>query len=260
MRKILTGYVVNFNRRYTRCGHLFQNRYKSIICEDDPYLLELTRYIHLNPLRANVIKSLKELDRYPYTGHSAITGTVRREWQEISTILAYFGRKRSEAIAKYKEFIKQGLAGNEKLEFGGGGLLRSLGGWSEVVALRHKDKKPSGDERILGQSEFVNRVIKEAEVFHKEALRLNQKALDLTKLAKAVEKITGISEEELISGSKRKMVVEARKILIQVAVGRMKNSGAKVARYLGVTTSAVNRMVGYEEAPEIEKVFKVLYR
>jgi REP element-mobilizing transposase RayT len=259
MRKILTGYVVNFNRRYARSGHLFQNRYKSIICEDDPYLLELTRYIHLNPLRANLIKSLKELNRYPFTGHSAITGAIRREWQEIPTILAYFGRKRSEAIDKYKEFIRQGLADNEKSKFGGGGLLRSLGGWSEVIALRHKGKKPAGDERILGQSEFVDKVIKEAEVFHKEALRLNQKALDLTKLAKAVEKITGISEEELVSGSKRKMVVEARKLLIQVAVGRMKDSGAKVARYLGVTTSAVNRMARYKEVPEVERVMKLFY-
>ena len=51
MRKILTGYVVRFNRRHQRQGHLFQNRYKSIVCEEDPYLLELTRYIHLNPLR-----------------------------------------------------------------------------------------------------------------------------------------------------------------------------------------------------------------
>jgi putative transposase len=51
MRRLLTGYVINFNRRHKRHGHLFQNRYKSIICEDDPYLLELTRYIHLNPAR-----------------------------------------------------------------------------------------------------------------------------------------------------------------------------------------------------------------
>ncbi len=66
MRKLLTGYVVNYNRRHTRYGHLFQNRYKSILCEDDPYLLELTRYIHLNPLRAGVVKSLKELRGYPW--------------------------------------------------------------------------------------------------------------------------------------------------------------------------------------------------
>jgi REP element-mobilizing transposase RayT len=52
MRKLLTGFVVNFNRRHRRYGHLFQNRYKSIVCEDDPYLLELTRYVHLNPLKS----------------------------------------------------------------------------------------------------------------------------------------------------------------------------------------------------------------
>ncbi len=57
MRKLLTGYVVNFNRRHKRYGHLFQNRFKSIVCEQDPYLLELCRYIHLNPLRAGIVVS-----------------------------------------------------------------------------------------------------------------------------------------------------------------------------------------------------------
>ena len=61
MRKLLTGYVVNFNRRHKRYGHLFQNRYKSILCEEDPYLLELARYIHLNPLRARIVKNWEEL-------------------------------------------------------------------------------------------------------------------------------------------------------------------------------------------------------
>ncbi len=74
MRRLMTGYAVSFNRRYKRSGHLFQNRYKSVICEEDPYLLELIRYIHLNPLRAGVIKDLKELDKYPWCGHSTILG------------------------------------------------------------------------------------------------------------------------------------------------------------------------------------------
>jgi len=55
MKKVLTGYVVNFNLRHKKTGHLFQNRYKSIICEEDPNLLELTRYIHLNPVRAGMV-------------------------------------------------------------------------------------------------------------------------------------------------------------------------------------------------------------
>ena len=74
MRRLMTGYAVTFNKRHKRSGHLFQNRYKSVICEEDPYLLELIHYIHLNPLRAKLVQNLKELDKYPWTGHSAILG------------------------------------------------------------------------------------------------------------------------------------------------------------------------------------------
>ena len=72
MRRLMTGHAVTFNKRHKRSGHLFQNRYKSVICEEDPYLLELIRYIHLNPLRARLVPDLKELDKYPWTSHSAI--------------------------------------------------------------------------------------------------------------------------------------------------------------------------------------------
>ena len=70
----MTGYAVTFNKRHKRSGHLFQNRYKSVVCEEETYLLELIRYIHLNPLRAGLVADLKELDKYPWTGHSAILG------------------------------------------------------------------------------------------------------------------------------------------------------------------------------------------
>jgi putative transposase len=109
MRKLLTGYVVNFNRRYHRYGHLFQNRYKSIICEDDPYLLELTRYIHLNPVRAGVVKDIRGLDTYPWTGHAVIMGRHTRSWQDRDTVLAYFGRTEGTAKVGYRRFVEKGL-------------------------------------------------------------------------------------------------------------------------------------------------------
>jgi len=65
MRRLLTGYAVWFNRRHRRWGHLFQNRYKSILVEEDAYLLELVCYIHLNPLRVGMVNGLEELDHYP---------------------------------------------------------------------------------------------------------------------------------------------------------------------------------------------------
>jgi len=74
MRRLLTGYAVRFNHRYRRHGKLFQNRYKSILCQEDPYLLELVRYIHLNPLRAGLVKDIDQLGRYRFSGHGVILG------------------------------------------------------------------------------------------------------------------------------------------------------------------------------------------
>ena len=76
MRALLTGYAGAFNRRHKRVGHLFQNRYKSILVEEEPYLLERVRHIHLNPLRAQVVPTLRALDRYPWAGHSAPLGCL----------------------------------------------------------------------------------------------------------------------------------------------------------------------------------------
>jgi putative transposase len=109
MKKILTGYVNGDNRRPRRYGHLFQNRYKSIVCEDDPYLLELTRYIHLNPLRGGMVGSMQGLNKYPWTGHSAIMGRMRRQWQETHTVLGYFGKRRGYATRRYEKFVREDI-------------------------------------------------------------------------------------------------------------------------------------------------------
>ena len=90
MRRLLTGYAGAFNRRHRRHGYLFQNRYKSIVVEEEPYLLELVRYLHVNPLRATVVSDLRALARDPWTGHSALVGTVARPWHATQTILAPF--------------------------------------------------------------------------------------------------------------------------------------------------------------------------
>jgi putative transposase len=91
MRRLLTSYAQQFNRRHRRHGVLFQNRYKYILCENQPYLLELVRYIHLNPLRAGVVHDMEALRGYPRCGHSALMGQVRREWQDTEYALRLFG-------------------------------------------------------------------------------------------------------------------------------------------------------------------------
>ncbi|MGB8335847.1 MAG: transposase [Desulfobacterales bacterium] len=89
MRRFLTGYAVQFNRRHRRHGHLFQNRYKSILCQEDPYLMELVRYIHLNPLRAKLVADDKSLKGFSYAGHCALMDRCRHDWQNTEYIPGY---------------------------------------------------------------------------------------------------------------------------------------------------------------------------
>ena len=94
MRRFLTGYAISYNRRHRRHGHLFQNRYKSIVCDENTYFTELVRYIHLNPIRAGIVETLTKLDRYRYSGHSIIMGKVKNTWQERDYVLNWFGVKK----------------------------------------------------------------------------------------------------------------------------------------------------------------------
>ena len=159
MRRLLTGYAQQFNRRHNRHGHLFQNRYKSILCEEDPYLLELVRYIHLNPLRAGNVESFQDLARYLKSGHSVLLGNIECEWQDTDYVLGLFGRTIRAARSSYSAFVSEGGKHGRRPDLVGGGLLRSTGGWSAFKEKRSQGKRIMGDERILGSSEFVERIL-----------------------------------------------------------------------------------------------------
>lgn len=250
MRKLLTGYVVNFNKRHKRSGHLFQNRYKSIVCEDDPYLLELTRYIHLNPLRAGMVDSLDKLATYPWVGHSVLMGRVARDWQESESVLVYFGTEQEQARSAYESFVREGVAHGRRPELVGGGLVRSHGDWSQVVSFRRKGETVSSDARVLGGSDFVDRLLSEAEKKEKETLRLLSGKSDLSTLLADISRKEGVEASAILSGVRKRNVVRARKLLSQIALCKMGYSGAEVARFLRISTSAVNRLASSEELPE----------
>jgi len=105
MRRLLPGYAVSFNRRHQRSGQLFQNRYKSIVCQEDVYLRELVRYIHLNPVRAGMVESIKALNRYLYCGHGAVMGKTKRPWQDVDYVLGCFGKTARRARREYMLFL-----------------------------------------------------------------------------------------------------------------------------------------------------------
>ena len=251
MKKLLTGYVVNFNRRHKRYGHLFQNRYKSIVCQEDAYLMELVRYIHLNLLRAGIVKDMNGLNRSPWSGHSALLGNKKRQWQNTEYVLSYFGSKRNRRKNYYK-YVKEGMAAGRRPELVGGGLLRSMGGWSEVLAMRTKNEKHAFDSRVLGDGEFVQEMKSNLDEFIKKNLRISGQKIDLEELCNRVCKKEEVSLNELVSGSRRHIVIKARRIVTWIAVHELGYSGAEVARHLGVTNSCITRFIACGEKPDIE--------
>jgi REP element-mobilizing transposase RayT len=243
MRRLLTGYAISYNRRHRRWGHLFQNRYKSIICDEDAYFTLLVRYIHLNPLRAKLVNSLEQLDRYRWCGHSTIVGKIKNDWQDRDYVLKWFGNKEGEATTAYRNYLKKGIAEGRCPELVGGGLIRSMGGWSAVKALRRSGDRELSDERILGSGEFVEQIIKEAETKTKYQLPVLDHHKKIDELITRICRDEKVSIEELKGGSRRR---EASRIRARIAIGLVKMHGvalAEVARLLGVSTSAVSKIM-----------------
>lgn len=249
MRKLLTGYAVTFNRRYRRHGHLFQNRYKSILCEEDVYLQELVRYIHLNPLRAGLVHDLRELGSYAYSGHSVLVGKKKRSWQDRDYVLRYFGHTEREAKTEYVSYVSEGVGEERRPELVGGGLLRSVGGWKGLKELRDSGERVKADERILGGSEFVERVLRESEEEWERRSLLRKRGMNLRWLLKKVAGHFGVDTESLESGSKVPTIAKARAVLCYLGVRKIGLTSVSIATELGISQSAVSRAIA--RAPEV---------
>ncbi len=180
MRRLMTGYAVSYNKRHARRGHLFQNRYRSTVCEDT-YLLDVMRYIHLNPLRVGLVEDLKELDRFMWSGHSSVIGKRKNPLNHnrlpecsnkagysntkvlaekaIEKLLLYFGDELGMSRRKYRQFIKKGAQEGKRPELRGGGVIEDY--YNNKKVIKSVENQPSNsekefsDQRILGSATFV---------------------------------------------------------------------------------------------------------
>jgi REP element-mobilizing transposase RayT len=242
MRRLLTGYAVTFNRRYKRHGQLFQNRYKSILCQEDPYFIELVRYIHLNPLRANLVKDYGDLGRYRYCGHGFILGNRRNDWQDTDYVLMCFSKRRKPAQRQYKEYVSDGIEKGRRPDLVGGGLIRSLGGWSEARKLG-KGERVKGDERILGDSQFVLDTLKAAGERFERRYELKALGYDLDALAERVGEIFDIDASEIFSSGKYKRIIKPRSVFCFWAVRELGETATSLSKRLSLTQPGVSKSV-----------------
>ena len=232
MRSIMTGYAIYYNKTHKRRGHLFQNRYKSILCETDAYLLKLISYIHLNPVKANVV-SFGKLKQYAWTGHKELMIVQEKGVIDRDEVLGFFGRTEKQAIEAYKDYLMEELDSDDDLT--GGGLIRSLGGMTETMKVK-RDEKQMYDERILGSGDFVEDVLSrmETEETRQRPFR-NIEAL-LTRLALYY----GVCKEEILN-SRTKAVREAREVFIYLGNAYLGASLTTLGKLLKVSQSAASQ-------------------
>jgi putative transposase len=242
MRRLLTWYAQYYNRRHRRTGHLFENRYKSVLCDEETYLLSLVRYIHLNPVRAQIVTGVDDLDRYPWSGHRMIVNDAAApSWMDVAHVLARFGGTKRRAIREYRRFVEEGASENRNPMLTGGGMIRSRGGWSQVLSLQRKGEREESDERILGGGEFVSQVLREVEERELRQTRLRRLGKSIADVIREECQKSRVNPEELAKGSRRRRVSRVRAVIAVRCKEELGESGAEIARHLGVNTSSINR-------------------
>lgn len=258
MRRLLTGYVVSFNHRHRRHGDLLQDRYKSVVCQENPYLKELVRYIHLNPLRRGITLSLAKLSVDACSGHSAILGNKKRPWQDVGFVLHSFGKSAGHARRSYLAYVKSGIGQGRRDDLTGGGLIRSLGSRTEIKRIRSKGNlHVKGDERILGDSKFVDSILcktKNRTSLHREGKR---HGYDLRQVMDRVATVLGSDVKQIYSVGRHQDQVKARDLYCFWAVRELGLSLTDLARRLGMSPPGVGYAVRRGEAIAQEKKYRL---
>ena len=212
MQNISQRYTYWVNKRHDRAGHLFQGRYKAILVDKDAYLKELIRYIHLNPVRANIVTDPTD---YLSSSHAAYAGHVRPpSWLTIDWGLSQFGKTASDARAAYLHFMGQ-TTEEELLE-----------------QLRHGSK----EGRILGDENFIQEVLKQ----NSETV-LAEVAIE--QLVDVVAHVYQVSPWEMTSASRSRHLVEARAVTALVGMDHCDYSLTDFAQYFDRNMSTMSKLV-----------------
>lgn len=214
MQNLSFRYTRWINWREKRTGHLFQGRYKAVLVDADSYLLELVRYIHLNPVRAGVVQNP---EKYPWSSHLAYLGKETFPWLSTELALSHFGRSSATARSGYRNFVLDGFGEGHRPEFHGKGEV---------------------DSRLLGDDTFLEKCLAgTGEMPHH---------LDLQDIVTKVCSAYGIDESALIAPSQDRVSSEARAVIGLLArdlsCATLSEVGRYVNRDVGSISSSVRRL------------------
>jgi len=240
MHRLLGGYARYYNRKNGRVGHLFQSRYKGILCQTDQYLAELVRYIHLNPVRARIVRTP---EAYRYSSHRAYLGLEEPWLVDIEPVLRHFGGTKKAARERFELFVKAG------------------------IKVGHREELYAAEEgRILGSEEFVSETKKRVGEIPRGARPQvkNRSVPNLEGLIKAAAKASRLTPEQICSRSKRSQIVMSKEAMIFVA-HELGASNTEVAKLMGADGSLVSRRLDaakskMKDSSELQKLVKLIRR
>lgn len=219
---INVGYVAYFNRKRRRSGHLFQGRFKAVVVDADEYLKHLSRYIHLNPMRAGIVEHCKD---YPWSSYPVLGGYVKApEWLETDWLLSLFGHNRKKAMEQYRSFVES--VQNKKIDNPSKDIVSGV---------------------ILGGSEFVNWIrraflSKDSDIKEKPELRSLKPGLTFEDLMPVMcNEFTCTRDVILQKGKKGNL---ARDVAIYLSREMTRESGVALGRYFGISGAGVTVRCG----------------
>jgi len=213
MQGVSQTYTMYVNRRYRTVGHLFQGRYKAILCDKDAYLLGLLKYLHHNPVRARIVE---RVDAYTWSSHHAYTGKNNPlSLVDTDQVLRLFSERKSRARSKYREFM------------------------ADQDTLDKANVYATIDQRLQGDDEFVERVMEQHD---REEAQARQKKKGLDEIAQTIEQRYGITVDDIRSNCRTADLVRARRVFSQVA-GALGHRGSALAKYMRKDPSAITRQL-----------------
>lgn len=212
LQNLAQRYTMWVNRREGRTGHVFQGRYKAILLDADAYLLELIRYIHLNPVRAGVARRPEE---YPWSSYKAYLGEVVIPWLSRDWVLSQFSSRKSLACQRLREFVYEGIGEARRAEF-------------------HKGTNEIG---ILGDEKFSEQVLRSEK-------NGNIPRLKIEEILRRVCLEYGLEEREVVGPGKQRGPAQARALLCWLVREIGKPSLTELSRELRRDVSSLSMAIG----------------
>jgi hypothetical protein len=228
MKPLQSDYAHYYNYKYKRRGPLFADRFKSIATQDQYYLEQLLRYIHLNPIRAGICKTLAQLDRYPWSGHRMILKNDTSGFQEITQVLKRFGKSPEEAIKRYREFLEEGISTPPKDDF-----------ISHLRASNNgKQDKNSIGYWVIGDAAFQRTVLEKDAQNRIAIAQYIKHDIVLDDVLKETAKLMEIDHRLILKRSKRTPQASARMLFCFFA-RQLGFPTRETGNYLGIQQAAV---------------------